>query len=145
VYELQQYSDTTYRVYDWGRVGIDGKLRTLHIDKALTVMDLQPRPAITAVPEDQTDQGGNQMAVLVRGTYFGLDRLRVTAAGANYTPGGTCHLLSVIAGAIWVDDVRIPKGRSALIPAGLAHYRLRPDSSGETPEVLRAWPMIRSG
>ncbi len=35
VAEIQQNSDTTYRVYDWGRVGADGKPRPLHVDKAL--------------------------------------------------------------------------------------------------------------
>ena len=38
--EIQQNSDTTYRVYDWGRVGADGKPRELHIDKALDVLKL---------------------------------------------------------------------------------------------------------
>lgn len=145
LYELQQYSDTTYRVYDWDRVGTDGKPRSLHVDKALAVMDLQPRSVVTAVPDDQADSEGNQVAVLIRGTYFGLDRLRVTAAEATYTPGGTCHLMTVIAGTVWVDDVLISKGHSALIPAGLARYTLRPGPSEEKPEVLRAWPAIRSG
>ncbi len=145
LYELQQYSDTTYRVYDWGRVGTDGKPRALHVDKALAVMDLQPRAAVTAVPDEQVDPQGNRLTVLIRGAYFGLDRLRVTVPEATYTPSGTCHLLSVIAGAIHVDGVLIPKGHSALIPAGLVRYTVRPEPSGETPEVLRAWPMIRSG
>jgi mannose-6-phosphate isomerase len=39
VAEIQQNSDTTYRVYDWGRVGADGKPRPLHIDKALDVIN----------------------------------------------------------------------------------------------------------
>ena len=37
--EIQQNSNTTYRVYDWGRVGADGKPRPLHVDKALDVID----------------------------------------------------------------------------------------------------------
>ncbi len=43
--EIQQNSNTTYRVYDYGRVGADGKPRALHIDKALAVTDLCPAPA----------------------------------------------------------------------------------------------------
>ena len=39
IYEIQQRSNTTYRVYDWGRVGNDGKPRELHIEKALQVID----------------------------------------------------------------------------------------------------------
>lgn len=40
--EVQQNSNVTYRVYDYGRVGADGKPRTLHIDRALDVTDLHP-------------------------------------------------------------------------------------------------------
>ncbi len=43
--EIQQNSNTTYRVYDYGRVGADGKPRALHIDKALDVTELKPAPA----------------------------------------------------------------------------------------------------
>src|SRR5207237_4737597 len=39
VAEIQQASDTTYRLYDWGRVGPDGKPRQLHIDEALAAID----------------------------------------------------------------------------------------------------------
>ena len=39
LYEVQQSSDTTFRLYDWGRVGKDGKPRELHVDKALQAID----------------------------------------------------------------------------------------------------------
>lgn len=42
--EIQQNSNTTYRVYDFGRVGADGKPRQLHIDKAIEVSNLSPLP-----------------------------------------------------------------------------------------------------
>lgn len=42
--EIQQNSNTTYRVYDYGRVGADGKPRALHVDKALDVTELKPAP-----------------------------------------------------------------------------------------------------
>ena len=46
LYEVQQSSDTTYRLYDWGRVGADGRPRELHVDSALLAMDLSlPAPA----------------------------------------------------------------------------------------------------
>lgn len=43
--EIQQNSNTTYRVYDFGRVGADGKPRELHVDKALDVTLRAPAPA----------------------------------------------------------------------------------------------------
>ena len=42
--EIQQNSNTTYRVYDYGRFGADGKPRALHVEKALDVTDLTPAP-----------------------------------------------------------------------------------------------------
>lgn len=44
VYEVQQSSDTTFRLYDWGRVGADGKPRSLHVKEALAAMDLSIPP-----------------------------------------------------------------------------------------------------
>ena len=45
VYEVQQSSDTTYRLYDWGRTGKDGKPRPLHVEEALKTIDLSlPAP-----------------------------------------------------------------------------------------------------
>jgi len=41
--EVQQPSDTTYRIYDWGRVGLDGKPRPLHIEESLAAIDFDAR------------------------------------------------------------------------------------------------------
>lgn len=50
VYEVQQSSNTTYRLYDWGRVGADGKPRPLHVDASLKSIDFNLPP-----PEPRTD------------------------------------------------------------------------------------------
>jgi len=47
ILEIQQNSDTTYRVYDWGRVGLDGKPRQLHLEESLKSIDFndfEPKP-----------------------------------------------------------------------------------------------------
>ena len=46
IYEVQQSSDTTYRLYDWGRVGADGKPRELHVEKALAAMNTEAAPPL---------------------------------------------------------------------------------------------------
>jgi len=51
ILEIQQNSDTTYRVYDWGRVGLDGKPRQLHISESLRSIDwndFEPSPVRAA-------------------------------------------------------------------------------------------------
>ena len=50
--EIQQNSNTTYRVYDYGRVGADGNPRELHVEKALEVTELKPAPQITTAHPD---------------------------------------------------------------------------------------------
>lgn len=52
VYEVQQPSTTTFRLYDWGRVGADGLPRQLHVKEALAAMDLSLPPPI---PSDSVD------------------------------------------------------------------------------------------
>lgn len=52
ILEIQQNSDTTYRVYDWGRVGLDGKPRQLHVEESLASIDFEdiepaPQPTFT--------------------------------------------------------------------------------------------------
>lgn len=44
--EIQQNSNVTYRVFDYGRLGADGKPRALHVEKALAVTDRRPAPAL---------------------------------------------------------------------------------------------------
>ena len=46
VYEVQQSSDTTFRLYDWGRVGADGKPRQLHVKEGLAAMDISLPPPV---------------------------------------------------------------------------------------------------
>ena len=46
VYEVQQSSDTTFRLYDWGRVGADGKPRQLHVKEGLAAMDIALPPPV---------------------------------------------------------------------------------------------------
>ncbi len=48
--EVQQPSDTTYRVYDWGRLGLDGKPRALHIQESLESIHLDKRPELLRAP-----------------------------------------------------------------------------------------------
>lgn len=69
--EIQQNSNTTYRVYDYGRLGADGKPRALHIEKALDVTALAPAPVYQ---NDDPD-------VLADCNYFWVKRLRNTFVG----------------------------------------------------------------
>ena len=61
--EIQQNSNTTYRVYDYGRRGADGKLRELHIDKAIDVSKLTPSDTSDKQGKPEEIPGGTKCAL----------------------------------------------------------------------------------
>ncbi|HSN75249.1 MAG TPA: type I phosphomannose isomerase catalytic subunit [Anaerolineae bacterium] len=122
--EIQQNSNTTYRVYDWGRVGADGKARPLHVDKALDVIDfdrVEPNlcPSIVIAEE-----AGFRRELLCRNRYFVTERITL-AAGAEF--GGVCNgdsleIWGVIQGEAMIEDVALRAVRFCLLPAAMGDY-----------------------
>lgn len=136
IYEIQQSSDITYRLYDWGRVDLDGKPRALHIEKGVRIANLDNAPEIRHT-------AGNNMPVVdvVHCPYFVtlLHQLN-PRNGTRITldTGGThFHILTCIDGAATITagdwTVELGLGQTALIPASLGLYTL----SG-TARVLRS-------
>ena len=131
VFEVQQSSNTTYRVYDWGRIGADGKPRELHIAQAMESIDWKlgamelstPFPMPAAAP-------GNVRERVVRSEFFTMERwaLRapepMVADGASFrilfAPGGPLEIRS----AALAEPFAVPAGRSALVPASFGEYTL---------------------
>ena len=62
--EVQQNSNTTYRVYDYGRVGKDGKQRELHVDQAVEVTHCAP-PAHGSKPQGEPEQFNGYVKTLL--------------------------------------------------------------------------------
>jgi mannose-6-phosphate isomerase len=76
--EVQQYSDLTYRVYDYGRVDASGKPRELHIEKALAVMNFDPKAGGKVTPQPRVKGRENaSMNHLAECPYFSVDRLDI--------------------------------------------------------------------
>ncbi|MCU0476409.1 MAG: class I mannose-6-phosphate isomerase [Anaerolineae bacterium] len=125
VYEIQQSSDQTYRLYDWGRVGLDGQPRQLHIDKSLRAARLGVKPPITRLA-DSADDGA-----VLGGAYFVTVR-HVVAEGAPVqadTGGVRFHALTCTAGALTVTageaaPVQFGAGQTVLVPAAVGAYVL---------------------
>jgi mannose-6-phosphate isomerase len=103
--EIQQNSDVTYRLYDYGRP------RQLHIEKAVEVSRLEPGPARTKPV--LVDQGRE---LLVRCEHFEVERVRLEAAGACQFAGGL--ILIVLDGTGMVEGTRFAPGDAWLIPKG---------------------------
>ncbi len=108
IYEIQQNSDTTYRVFDWNRVGLDGNPRALHVQESLQSIDFTDfAPDVQQIEADGT---------LVKCDYFDV-RLRREAdtAGAE----GESLTLAVVSGKISVSGTTLKAGDFALVPAGM--------------------------
>jgi mannose-6-phosphate isomerase len=94
ILEIQQNSDTTFRVYDWGRVGLDGKPRQLHIEQSLRSIDwtdFEPAP-LRAAPTSGTIADCDEFAI--RRVVLGSGERFSVAAGEQP------RLLSVVSGTV---------------------------------------------
>ena len=118
VAEIQQNSNVTYRIYDYGRVGTDGKPRQLHIQQALEVTQRTP-------PQPDPDFHGH----LAQCPYFTVDVME----GRFTLDCGPESFVSVLVlegtGALWEGDesMSLRKGESLFIPAGAGQCRLEGD------------------
>jgi mannose-6-phosphate isomerase len=114
--EIQQQSDLTYRLYDYGRP------RELHLDKSVQVADLNPHPG-RSVPV--TLPGGMQL--LARCRYFATERLELETL-LEYRPNPErCDLLIFLAGRGSLDGRRFAAGDVWLVPACATPFCLAPD------------------
>lgn len=115
ILEIQQNSDTTYRVYDWGRTGLDGKPRQLHIDESLQSIDFDDFEP-TALPS--FDEPGE--TVLADCAEFRIRRFNQDeGAILPLAQEGEPCLLHVVSGKL-IDEksgVRFQRGDTALVPA----------------------------
>lgn len=123
IYEIQQSSDTTYRLYDWGRMGLDGRARPLHVAKGVQVANVELLPEITrAVPSDTTP--------IIAGDFFTTYLHTLTTDPLPLDTGGRrFHALTVTDGTCEVTGggltLTATHGQTVLLPAALGAYSLR--------------------
>lgn len=115
--EIQQNSNCTYRVYDYGRVGADGKPRELHIKKAIYVSKTVP-PKYDIKPMGETKYvDKNEVQLITKCDLFSVNRYKCTnRLTLNVSENSFMHIL-VIDGKGTIDDRAAKKGDSFLIPA----------------------------
>jgi len=122
--EVQQNSDTTYRVYDYGRLQ-NGAPRALHVEQALAVTDLVPY-----TPQKPSEQTAG-LRELVRCAYFAVEEW--DGAGEFAGTAGAESFVSLLVlqgGAVLTcagEEMKISKGESVCIPAGAGEYHIKGD------------------
>ena len=105
IYEIQQNSDTTYRVFDWNRVGLDGKPRQLHVAESMQCIDF-------ADVQPGLHHGAG---VLADCEFFTLTRARTGHPASR----DRARLIVPITDVRWAGTT-LPPGQLTLAPAGIA-------------------------
>lgn len=112
ILEIQQNSDTTYRVYDWGRVGLDGKPRQMHVDQSLQSIlwdDFEPNPV----------RGELKAAVIAEAAEFRIRRVPL-APGDRFSvkAGEEPRILSVVTGSLRETGTKeiLTRGDNVILP-----------------------------
>ncbi len=120
--EIQENSDTTYRVFDWNRVDEGGKPRQLHIDQALESIDFND------VAPNLTEAQGE---LLVSNELFEIQKWDLEAA-RDVAPAGQFAIMCCLTGTVRCVDVDLHSGEFALVPAAMPDRKVQPREYGTT-------------
>ena len=125
IVEIQQNSDTTYRVFDWNRNGLDGRPRTLHVDQSLQSIDFDDvRPGILPRPE-----GGS--GTIVECPFFRVERWVLNEdRHALEETGGRFAIFTVLEGIADCAGTVFRPGDFFLVPSCLPQAHIKPVVSG---------------
>ena len=114
ILEIQQNSDTTYRVYDWGRIGLDGHPRQLHVKEALASINFGEKP-----PPIISEQPGNQL--LANSKHFRIRKEELPAGETlSFEACQEPRILSIVQGVLKSEEdaLSLRRGSNVLLPYG---------------------------
>jgi mannose-6-phosphate isomerase len=128
IFEIQQNSDTTYRVFDWNRTGLDGKPRELHISQSLASInfnDFEPM----LVPENYRQANGFKFRLLAEDPLFTVQEMAFEDTGIYLPAGNYLRIIAVTKGAAQISDgkisVNLKAGQFCLLPACLNNVEIK--------------------
>ena len=126
--EVQQSSDLTFRMHDWGRVGTDGQPRQLHLEESLDCIDFKSGLQTAAVPR-VVATGDHHIEELVSCPYFRIQRHRAQAR-CTLSATGRFSILMMLDGSLSYQagksNESLNKGETILIPASSSDLELHP-------------------
>jgi len=133
--EIQQNSDTTYRINDWGRVGINGNSRELHIKDAMESIHFTKRVYSKITGVSGSTMHNRKYPIINKCPFFKVDDLKLINRWDDKTTG-KFHILTAINNNIRVGkgkkSVEVKTGRSCLVPAAFGDYSIFVDETKET-------------
>jgi mannose-6-phosphate isomerase len=133
IFEIQQNSDTTYRVFDWNRVGNDGKHRALHVTQGLACIDFGDFEPGLIDAGWETVTGGRRRR-LVKNSFFTVDEQETAATVQQTWTSDRPAILGVVAGQVGLihpesgERLELRPGQFALLPAAANPVMVCPDA-----------------
>jgi len=132
LFEIQQNSDTTYRVFDWNRVGLDGQPRELHVPQSLESIDFNDFEP-TLVAGEVSTAPNLQIRRLVQNPLFTVELLNTETKDSIIWRGRRMQIIGVLKGTVSVataggePPVELRPGEFCLLPADLNSAELFPE------------------
>jgi len=120
--EIQQNSDTTYRVFDWNRVDDRGKTRELHVDQALQCIDFNDVAPKLIEPKRE---------LIVKHELFEIQKWNLDSP-REVVPREQFAIVCCLSGRLSCTDVDLAPGEFFLVPASLQDRQLKPQAQGTT-------------
>jgi mannose-6-phosphate isomerase len=137
IFEIQQNSDTTYRVFDWNRTGFDGKPRELHIAQSLASIDFndfEPKLVETKFTGDEV-----KVRPLVSDPLFNVEALEMKSGASLNLKSRKLQIVAAVRGELEVQSnsasVKLSVGQFCLIPASLERTEILVNSDAASLRV----------
>ncbi len=124
VAEIQQNSDTTYRIYDWGRP------RPIHVEQAMAVLDFDLVEPGTATPNVLLAEEGLRIEQLATCPYFATERIQLSASNAfnGLCDGSSFEIWGILAGNVTLEwgseSLDLNAIQWVLLPAAIGAYQI---------------------
>ena len=116
IVEVQQNSDTTYRVFDWNRMGLDGRPRALHIKESLLSIDFSDfEPGVTR----------SHQPVIADCPYFRVEKQTLSKA-CDVRPAESFAVVTVLDGTVKCGSAAFERGQFFLVPASAENLTVEP-------------------
>jgi len=123
--EVQQNSDTTYRVYDWNRIGLDGQSRDLHINKSKETIDFLDTYSNLPIKGSVAIRENAKHTYYILNQYFALETIEVDGSDKQLNENGY-EIFMVLEGEGHLEgnseSLEVKKGDSLLIPSSCKDY-----------------------
>lgn len=130
LFEVQQNSNTTYRVFDWDRRDAGGDLRPLHLDQALAAIDWQDRDTALLQPRRLSQGGGVERELVLQSPHFRVERVRIETPWSLLPDPRSFRLLFALSGEVVArggeGEARLAACTTCLLPAALEGCEIVP-------------------